>query len=1385
MPKFEYIAPAVQRLRDLCTNGLFLNLREFPEPLKSAYQRLREEIRESRLAGAGLALIDMAQLCLRFPALAACARILRSDAPAESVGRALRHFHNPEDLAVDLREFLRQNPDETTSLLVAALAEACYDFAEGGLWDWANRPTAGSFSELSRSETASELITQLGVLNRYLQKYLRFYSHLKEDPDSTVLTYDCLGVPLSVEPFLFRKDGDLYLTEEINSAAGKLLCRNTTTLRRSLFDMPDAIRGLPIEPLQLNHEHLASHVQTGYQSADYLRPAYLDRWLRQALDSKGRGYLLLEGESGLGKSIYTSMLDPVSPLYMNTTLFEDTYTCRYVISLYPDSQRPSRFIAALNAMFPMLPPITWTEEAPDLRRRVAEFLNAAVRGTASGKLLLILDGAHHLDYSGQNAFSLAEILPQASQLTQGVYLLLTDQCAEDHSWLMTKDAAPHIGTFLLSTPQHQQFFRVYLTQYVLHVPTEDNPLVSALSESLRGDMLLAHLLRDTFVLCRPDSYTNMVHFYEQHPGYTTLTALYLDRLYEFYGPEYSIYIAQLLQLLALSPHAVSWHDLETLLIDLPALPAIASILRDLRPFLSLRDDTLSLASTRIHYYMLSAYSPDWKDYCLRLLQYRSELLDAAPDNPEYLLDLDYYAKGIGWAGHEELLTHIAHSLLPSPEHEETLSPSIIDYYTVLGEFFSDETTNPFRLDSLRVFSLSPILSDRRFACNRWDSLQDTPQFDEKAYARCCRRYTSMLSRQNPLCTATIEALAAFRRKSELLYDYAFLWHPERLQRGRLAEALQDASAFSHTSDPCNLPWIQERLPELIRLAEDDLQNPLPQECAVLTHLLITFCEGYLRALLPILCDRDSLSRAGTLFSWMQEQLLRVYRCRARLFRAIREYSLLLLPEEAYGQALYAPDPQEADRAELLATDLRLWLHTFSERQLLQYFRENTPLWRVEEAMLRLESIHALSAKEYSLNPRTVRAQIESMSPAEGLELADRWYQYTCASLCSSRSRIPAGRASDLCAVQLVRAELLAQLDKKQDLHSCIMQLRFFLEHGSLSSKRLLDTVCALGSHLLAADTLARYSSAQALVAFYAHLNSLLQKGRSFMTLRQIASVQAQLKESFPQCMLSQHFYAYLIPAQAKINALHNGAESCRQAADAAKDPVDAIIALQALVICSSDKEEPRKMYLERLLKLLTEDPFLLPPALLDYCAAQVQELGAPAALAAPLYQVWLHYGAPDLALMGMDGQVPSAERLLYRRLAGCFLTDHVPVDPVKLTERICTETESPVLQAFTLLCTAILAGTRSIHTAYTLAESAFHLLGDFSADELPLAQELTKVQLIALCLDDSACLDALPELVSRWKALQNSSPRPLAFRTYTRLWPTRLTYPVPESLSDL
>ena len=80
-------------------------------------------------------------------------------------------------------------------------------------------------------------------------------------------------------------------------------------------------------------------------------------------------------------------------------------------------------------MFPEASPILFTEEAVDLRRRIGEFLNARVRECPEQPLLLILDGMHQLDYSPDLAFSLPKVLPAVSQLTAGVYILLTDRCA--------------------------------------------------------------------------------------------------------------------------------------------------------------------------------------------------------------------------------------------------------------------------------------------------------------------------------------------------------------------------------------------------------------------------------------------------------------------------------------------------------------------------------------------------------------------------------------------------------------------------------------------------------------------------------------------------------------------------------------------------------------------------------------------------------------------------------------------------------------------------------------------------------------------------------------------------------------------------------------------
>ena len=1443
MAKFEYIAPAVQRLRDLCTNGLFLNLREFPEPLKTSYQHLRDQIRDTGLGGAALALVDMANVSLRFPVLLACARVLASDTPHQAKQQVFAHFNDTPALVDALKDFFAQYPDELAQLFVATSEDAVAIFSENGFWTWAHRINSGCFLELSRPEAASELITQLGVLNGYLKLVLRFYPHLKEVQDEDTFSYDCFGNQLIPAPFVFYHEEQLYLAERYDPDCDQFVCRNYNTLEVRLFDGP--LKDFVVEHAPSGDTSLAQQLSPAYQVSDYLRPAYLDRWLHQALFERANGYLLLETETGMGKSIYTSMLDPLSPYYMEGTLFQDVHIRRYSISLYPDSQRPSCFVQTLNRLFPDVPPILFTHECPDLRRRIAEFLNAAARQIAPKKLLLILDGMHQLDYTGQNAFSLPEILPQASQLSPNVYILLTDQCQEEdlshRNWLAKKDSLAYIGSFTREYAQHQQLFRGYLAQYVLH-STEDNPLVETLGTLLKGDLSLAHTLRDVFALCRPDAGTNLVHFFEEYPSQKELLDLYMERLYELYGPVYSRFIDQLLQFLALAPHASSVQDLRNMLVDMPSDVILWPLLRDLRPYLTFYDlDTLGLATTKIHYLALAAYSPAWRDYCVRLTsQRRDQLTNTAEPfcQLQWLTDLDYYAKSVGWEGHEALLTDIARPLVPAADRTEELPQAVVDYYMALGDFFPDETTNPFRLETLSVLALSPVLSDRRLACNRWDSLQNTPQFDADSYAASCRLYAERLSAHNPLNASTIEALASFRRKSEALYDYAFVWHTEKLHRSRLAEALLNPAAFDQTNDPCNINWVCQRLPQLIQLAEDDLLNPLPQECGVLTHLLVPFCETYLRALLPILCGKDALAPAGEMFEFIRKHLLQIYRCRTRLFAVIQEYSALLITDVSYNEGLYGPDSMEAQRLEHLPVNLHQWLQTFTERQQLQFFRDGTEMWRTYEALLRLESLHALPAKEYGINPRTIRGQIVALDdPAQALELADRWYKYTCATLASGRGAIPVSKAADLCTVLLVRAELLCQLKRTKELHTVVAQLRFFLDHGELSSKRLLEVICALGTQLLAADTLSSYSSPQTLVAFYSHLNNRLEKSQSFLTGRQIAAIQSQLKDNFPRCMIAQHFYGYLIPAQAKIDSVDQGPEACRRRIAATADPVEKLIAYQTYVICSSNKNEPRRAYLTWLMEYITHHVGSMPAPLLDYCISQALELRQhcpeiSCSFSPVLYTLWQNHASQELALLGLDGQTPSQQKLLYRRLSGCFLTEGAQIDLETLRQSVFAQDEEPLYRGFDLLCLAIAVGSRSIAAARKLSKMGFEALEDITVEKLPLALELTKVQLLALCLDDAACLDPLPELASRWIDLQwgctiaaeNHLPADsqiirtddgrftalppvalqisnqilencigsdavvstnLAFRTYAKLWNCQLAYPVPENLAEL
>ena len=259
----------------------------------------------------------------------------------------------------------------------------------------------------------------------------------------------------------------------------------------------------------------------------------------------------------------------------------------------------------------------------------------------------------------------------------------------------------------------------------------------------------------------------------------------------------------------------------------------------------------------------------------------------------------------------------------------------------------------------------------------------------------------------------------------------------------------------------------------------------------------------------------------------------------------------------------------------------------------------------------------------------------------------------------------------------------------------------------------------------------------------------------------------------------------------------------------------------------------------------------MPGALIDYCAGlaldQLREAAhssrTPADFAAPFYDLWRRCIQtaslpPEFALLGIDGLAPSSLIPIYRRTSGCFITEGSPLDPQALKEQIFTLEKNSELRAFYLLCTAVAAGSRSIAAAGALAKSGMEQLGDeegICVRFIPLVLELVKVQLLAICLDERACLDTLETTAACWIdllwaraiALENCLPQesrvvrtsrgyftalpPVsltignqiledcigsdavvstpflgpAFRLFARLWNTSLTCPVPEALPDL
>ena len=1386
MTNFAEIYPASARMQELCTNGLFLNLLDFPEALRLPYRQLQTQVLGGALPGASLLLYECSVNAIRFPALiAAGIAYARTDVSSSDKARILLSLSDPKKLLTVLHAVFLNHPAAEADPYLAAADAAEALFSSESFHSWILRDSAGAGQEMNQPTAGGGLITCVTAFNGMIAPFAGFYRHLAEQPQEEAasdrtsvsnLRYTYNLDTVDPAPFILYKNHEYLLAQSWDADSRRIFYRAPASgvcmIGEPLGIICSADTAAGSRKAALDSGAAAS-LRPAYRMPDAQRPHFLDHWLSQALARRDRGYLLLTMEHGMGKSLYTSLLDPSSAYYLQTSLFSNCTVLRYTVSVLPETTDPAQFLSFVQseekritgsaAMDAALPP---SALAADYARGIALSLNRIAAKNPGCKILLITDGMQWADPADDTpgTVSFINVFPHASQLDANVYILLTNTPESGkyiREMLHNCDPAADAAVFGRSNSDYRRTLRAYITETLL-ARTSDQSAVNRLESALHSSFSEAGLLRNVYPLCRDVSDTSPERFLKRISGPDALAELYIGRLTELYGPKYGHTLEQVMNTLALCPGPVDLKSFGQLLPDHPDPAVLRMILRDLRPFLVMTDsDHIMYRESGIQTTVLTYFAPQWRILCEDILRERRQLLSSSADplaRTELLTNIDTYAAELAVPECAELLTAIGKLLAPDVKRTEALPACVTRYYQTVSAKYDDESLNPLRMETIAAQSLSRLIPERLSACRRMESLRETVHFDEKLYSLYCKRYAEQLSLTDPLSESTVHALAAFRRKTDTPADTAFLWHPENLSRGSLYDALKRYAGGTLTPeddpsgdtvrglDPLRLDYVRTLLPAVVVSCRAALQQPVPQECAVTSHLLVSFCETMLLAMLPVLCIRGCMPEAGDFFNFMKDMLQQTYALRRDLADAIAAYADVPQSDIDYREALYTVSAAEVHRREALSRDLFEWILTFPRSQRLRFYADHTPEWRLLESVLRLED------------------------PAYA----------------SVRGPVPQNRASDICQT------LLQQSHTGAELHADVIRLRFLLEHCSLSTRRSLEVAEALGSRLLETDPYNIYANAGEVVADFSWLNQVLQKGRSFFSSRQSDEIISVLRESFIRILQNNQFYDYLITAQARLDALEYGPLVCEKNVEDAPAPIEKLTALQALITASPDKTAPRGRYAEYLAEFLIDHGSEMSGSFLDACVTWCLDMNPPSeklsrTVPAVLYERWKKLGAPDPAFCDLDGTLDAEgavlrSRLYCRRVSSCYLLEGGSLRIDALKHAVETQNPDLAVRAFVYMCLGITAGARSLTSGWKLLNLSEEALSQLPplAEESALRAALLRTKAAMLLLSDTGSLTPLPQMLSECSSAGESLK--LSLHRYARIWASPLSRQIPKGL---
>lgn len=599
---------------DLWFNG---NFKVFPFILSQEYQNLRNMFRRGEYAGAFYELKDVLELTIKLPVIYVVADLFRN--PQEGYENSLALLlGGPLSLGTWIvvadRLSKKQNLSEDYQILLNEIATRYkstnpknYQF---DITNWRNdRIGHGSYSSSLQEEHKLEVEQILLSLKRYFENTYNAFSRLiwiyesnrgKErikslDDLSSIVKIKIKNGKrfISLAPFIEGLNGSLYLfdaylfNKKRNIGYLDYLTNNkvkkSETLLKAFYRDVMSKSSLRVTQgsciIQKDTDEL-NVISKGLDKR-LIKPIYLKEILEGWLNTYDKGLFLLEAESGIGKSTFIKMLDPLlaQESGKNHMILSDcTVRAFYfrqgdTITVNELKELLKKALLRLDTGEPFsikgieVPHIADRNSIVDFLAYFQEIYNGALDFDYKSKLVIIFDG---IDETLGNNFNIFDFLPDESLIKKNIYIILTSRIIRNPNSIIAQSLStiPFTNRSLIIADDIRNKDLV-------------NKYISSVTKEIERFGDISTLLEASLLQYIPEIIDKT-----EKISYARLFEYYLKKLEYIYGEKYFKPIRNTLLLLALSDIPIAFKDLVTLAELGEDRYYLQNMLIDIKPFIS-------------------------------------------------------------------------------------------------------------------------------------------------------------------------------------------------------------------------------------------------------------------------------------------------------------------------------------------------------------------------------------------------------------------------------------------------------------------------------------------------------------------------------------------------------------------------------------------------------------------------------------------------------------------------------------------------------------------------------------------------------------------------------------------------------------------------------